>query len=166
MAFVCGAAVVQAQPLPGPDSAGPHGGELQRRERNLENLRLLKLLELLDLSEDQSTEFMVVLSTHRKEMRKLRKETEQVVNDLRAKLRSGIADDDKIRPLIIKIDDLRVHHAEMVKEFHRRAGDILTLEQLGKLTVFEERFEREVLEMVRGFHRGNRLPKGSMRNKL
>ena len=52
---------------------------------------------------------------------------------------------------IDKIKILRENMIQSLNKFHKKIEEILTVVQMGKMIIFEERFERELLKTVRGF---------------
>jgi len=119
--------------------------------KNLESLRLLKLLEVLDLDENQNDRFISAFSKFRKNSKSIREQIENEVTDLREYL----SQENRADNAILEKVDLIVKNREEIeqerKKFFERIKDILTPEQLGRMMVFQERFERELLEQVRGF---------------
>jgi Spy/CpxP family protein refolding chaperone len=129
-------------------------GDFDKRgmhRRNLENLRLLKLFEVLDLDDEQNAQFIAAYSKFRNNSREIKEKVENEVNSLAEYLKQ----EDKSNDIILKKVDLIVSYKEEFeqerKKFFEEIKGIITPEQLGKMTVFHERFEREMLEKVRGF---------------
>lgn len=119
--------------------------------KNLESLRLLKLLEVLDLDDNQNDRFISAFSKFRRNSKSIREQIDNEVTDLREYL----GQEDRADNAILEKVDLIVRKREEIeqerKKFFERIKDILTPEQLGRMMVFQERFERELLEQVRGF---------------
>jgi Spy/CpxP family protein refolding chaperone len=150
-------------PMPPPEDMGKGPGRFgmgfgwgfdDDQERNLENLRLLKLLEFLDLDDDQSPQFILIFSDFRKDTRQLHDEIKTKVGELAELLKADNPSDSQIEGLIKNIDELRLGHVKIAEEFHRKASEILTTVQMGKMVVFESRFEKELIGTVRGFRGG------------
>ncbi|UCD17359.1 MAG: hypothetical protein JSV44_00160 [Candidatus Zixiibacteriota bacterium] len=155
----------QAQPrVPDPDD--PPEEPEPSQMRNLENLRLLKLLDLLNLSEEQSTEFISEFGNFRKQMRQLRQDCEREVDTLAELAKEKSPEIKQVQQHIAEIDRLRIRRAELTGEFHVKVTKILTPVQLGKMVVFEERFERELIENIRGFRGRRRGPQAPMNKRL
>ncbi len=128
----------------GPDKMGMH-------KKNLENLRLLKLLEVLDLDEDQNDLFISAFSKFRKNSKEIREKVEGEINILAEYLKQENRSDNVILEKVDLIVSMKEEFEQERKRFFERVKDILTPEQLGRMMVFQERFERELLEQVRGF---------------
>ncbi len=128
----------------GPDKMGMH-------KKNLENLRLLKLLEVLDLEEDQNDQFISAFSKFRKNSKAIKEKVEGEVTSLGEYLKQDNRSDNVILEKVDLIVSMKEEFELERKNFFERVKDILTPEQLGRMMVFQERFERELLEQVRGF---------------
>ena len=126
-------------------------GKRGMQKKNLENLRLLKLLEVLDLDDDQNDLFISSFSKFRKNSKVVREEVESEVTILAEYLKQENKSDDVILKKVDMIISKKEEFEKERKRFFERVKDILTPEQLGKMMVFQERFERELLEQVRGF---------------
>lgn len=133
------------------------GKGMGMHEKNLENLRLLKLMEILDLNDDQNDRFIAAFSLFRNKNRDLNQDLEKETEILAELIKSENYEDNKIIQQVDKIRKLKHRRMELADEFHAKVSEILTAVQMGKMTVFEERFERELLETIRGF-RGRRPP--------
>ncbi|MEP0829250.1 MAG: hypothetical protein HRF51_12080 [bacterium] len=142
-----------AQP---PEWAGR--GDPEQRARNLENLRLLKMMEFLDLSEEQSSRFISRFVSFRKEDREIAESIQKEVDKLAEILKRENPSENEIRKMVALIDDLREKRHQSINRFHKDIAGILTAVQLGKATVFEERFERELISSVRGFRMKHMAP--------
>jgi Spy/CpxP family protein refolding chaperone len=131
---------------------GMHWGrDKEQRARNLENLRMLKLLELLDLDSGQNEKFISMFADFRKRDREITDNIRVEIDSLADLLRSENPREEAIRDRIDRIEALRRQQDQNSRAFHEDVMKVLTLEQAGKMIVFEERFERELLETVRGF---------------
>jgi hypothetical protein len=71
------------------------------------------------------------------------------------RLRDGLQGDsltrEEIHELVLQITGLRKDHLHESERFLAEMMNQLTAEQVGKLVVFQERFEHELLEQMRGF---------------
>lgn len=121
-------------------------------ERHLDQLRLLKLLELLELSEDQEVSFVTMFHRVQKDTRQIEDEKRALVTQLADKLGSGDTDENAIMQLVEQIHQKDRDRVERMDQFLREAQHILTPTQLGKLVIFHERFEAEMLKRLRAFH--------------
>lgn len=123
-------------------------------EANYENLRLLKLFEAVNLSDEQSLKFLPIFRAYRKDIKELRQQRADLTDRLAAAL-TGSADESGIRALM---DTLKTNQAALSNReetFRGEAATVLSFVQQAKLMVFQERFEREVLESLREFRQQN-----------
>ncbi len=144
----------------GPGPGRMNGGKMGWSEgRHVEQLRTLKLLELLDLGEDQEVEFITRFSKFRKSLRAINEEKESHITKLAEGLHDGQLTDSQINDLIDSIrevgDRLRVESGRFIDD----CRGMLTAPQLGKLVVFEMKFERELLGRIRAFREEGRMRK-------
>lgn len=134
---------------------GP-GPERNKHTKNLENLRMLKLLELLELDDDQSAKFINMFVSFRKKIRQINMELQSEVEGLVELLKTDEPSDEEITAKLTEIDGLKMKREAEKKKFHDDVREILTAVQLGRMVVFEERFERELIESMRGFRERRR----------
>mgnify|MGYP001312276088 CR=1 FL=1 len=133
-------------------------GVHEQRAKNLENLRMLKLMEVLDLSDEQSPRFIEAYASFRKDSRQINYDIQSAVDSLARILASPKIDNDLVTKSISQITSLKAKREQRLSDLHNKIESFLTTEQMGKLVVFEERFERELLECVRGFRMGQMDP--------
>lgn len=142
----------QAQPYGGRGRGGPGHGKWDKMAGNFENLRMLKLLEVLDLDESQSEKFIPLFHDFRRDMRDLQERKRDVIMQLSALVDSTGTDAD----ILAEIDRLQVLQQEIIArtdKFTDDVGAVLTVQQLGRFVIFQERFEREILRSLREFRR-------------
>ena len=148
------AASLMAQPgNETPPGWSPMGGQHHRGRQmaeNIENLRLLKLLETIDLTEDQSAKFIPLFQDFRKNFRELRDQRRDLVDHL-ADLVDSNATDGELNAGIQELIDLGEKMEKQRDDFLSECRSILTTKQLAKLVIFQERFEREILQSLREF---------------
>lgn len=144
----------------GPHGHGGTGGFDPPDRRHLEQLRMLKMLELLDLNEDQEMPFVTMFHRARQDMRELQRENRELVGRLAEGLAADTLADAAIEDLIDRIHELKLQQIERARELVEDSKEILTAMQRGKLVVFHERFEAEMLKKLRAF-RERRFERGS-----
>ncbi len=133
-------------------------GHMMRQRKYVEQFRLLKMLELLELNEDQELTFLTAYNSMRRELRGIDEERVRLIEELAQGLRSEAISDSAIGDLtegIFKADELK---RQVQAKFIEYASTTLAPRQFGRLVVFHERFERELLDRVRAFreHKGGR----------
>lgn len=131
--------------------------------RHLEQLRLLKMLEVLDLNEEQEKVFVTMFHRTRKEMQDLQDRNREVVMQLADGLAADTLDDATIEHLVDRVHELKQQQLRRFNELIEQSRDILTPQQRGKLVVFHERFEAEMLKKLRAF-RERRFDRGMRDN--
>lgn len=143
-----------SEPPPGwSPMGGPHHRWRQMAE-NIENLRLLKLLEAVDLTEEQSAKFIPVFQSYRKDFKASLDERRELVDHL-ADLVDSNASDQELNAGIQQLIDLKDKMEKQRDDFLAECRGILTTKQLAKLVIFQERFEREILQSLREFRQGH-----------
>ena len=123
----------------------------QQQRKHLEQLRMLKLLELLDLHEDQEIEFLTSFRTMRRDHGALQGKKINQVDDLVKELSAEEIDDRRVKQMVNDIMQLEQERSKILKDFIGEVSAFLSAEQLGKLIVFQEKFEVELLENLKNF---------------
>jgi hypothetical protein len=137
-----------------PDMPGPN----MEQRKHLEQLRILKMLELLNLSKEQEVPFLTAFNRMREDLRGFEEQANQLTDSLAAELQSGKAEESRLRSLISRIKEFDQKKHERLMSFIDQSETMLTTEQVGKLMIFQRRFERELLEQVGRFRRGMHGP--------
>nr|MBN2278363.1 hypothetical protein [candidate division Zixibacteria bacterium] len=155
LVFLFGLAADSGAQMFGPGMGEGRGKDFGKRsemfEKNLENLRILKLLELLELNDEQNTRFIARYAQLRSEMKAHMDRVEAAVDALSDLLKTENPSEKDITAMVDEIDRLRGEMNDPIIKFHKDISSILTAVQTGKMVVFESRFERELIESVRGF---------------
>jgi hypothetical protein len=149
------AAALSAQPDTGWRPGWSQHGQSPHHKKmaaNLENLRLLKLLETVELSEEQSERFIPLFHGYRSDMKELFEQRRELIHRL-AELVKGDASDREMEEGIDHLIDLKAKMESRQEKFIDECGTVLSTKQLARLVIFQERFEREVLESLREFRR-------------
>jgi len=126
-------------------------GDRAKHAKNMENLRMLKLLDVLELDEGQDMKFITAFAAFRKKTREIGEHFWNEVKLLSEILNQSVPSDEEIKAQILKIENMRIQREKFRTDFHKEVSNILTPVQLGKMVIFEHRFERELIESVRGF---------------
>jgi len=127
------------------------GPRWKEHGRNLDNFRMFKMLEILELDDEQNDRFIGVFSGYRTTTKKINEEIESVIRSLIDDLHNPDIAVDSIVTKTERVKKLRQEREKARDKFHADAAAILNPIQIARLTVFEERFERELLEALRGF---------------
>lgn len=148
---------------PVPESlAGFPGPPPGKMAANIENLRLLKLLETVDLSEAQSEQFLPVFYGFRKDIKEMLEERKRLVDQIAEQIRSDVSDDELNRS-IGQLLDLKNRIERRRDRFLDECRSILTVKQVARLVIFQEQFERDLLESLREFRRHGSRGRGDKR---
>lgn len=134
--------------------------EMHRQRKYIEQLRLLKLLELLDMDKDQEVPFITAFHAMRKEGCDLDSRRIALTEQLADVLCKQTISDEQTYDLIDRIMTIELQKRELMVAFLNQARDILSARQLGRLVVFQDRFELELLERVQAFRREGRRGMG------
>lgn len=133
-----------------------------KMEGNFENLRLLKLIDAVDLTEAQSDKFMPLFRSFRNDMRDLRQERREIIDHLRELIKDS-ASGEQLKGAMTDLRTNQKHADSRMQKFLDDCATVLTVQQTARLVVFQEDFEREVLESLREFrHRNNPRPDGKI----
>jgi len=130
------------------------GMEQRHQRKQLEQLRMLKMLELLELREDQEIPFLTTFNAMRKEQRQLEETSHFITDSLAQELRDGNASEARLNDLVDRVLSLQHEKHQKIIEFIEQSRTLLTAEQVGKLVIFQKRFESEILERIGRFRKG------------
>lgn len=145
---------VWAQPPEFDDTLPPmyRGKYGEKMSANVENLRMMKLLETVDLSEEQSEKFVPLFHGFRKDIKSLIHERNALIDGIKELIAAAVPDD-RIKEELRKLKLNRVQFNNRQDKFISDCETILTTPQLARLVIFQERFEREMLQSLREFRR-------------
>lgn len=132
------------------------GPNQARRAERFDMLMKLKLVEALDLSPEQGDKFLPVFNQYRQKTQRLLRARGEIMQDLarHVRLKMGALDEGEengelsereLKERLAKLDELRHQQEANREEFYQKAGRTLSIEQLARLIVFEERFAREIV---------------------
>jgi hypothetical protein len=135
--------------------------EQGRQRKYLEQLRMLKMLELLELAEDQEVEFLTAYNAMRREHRDFDEQINASLDTLSRELKASDPTDETITRLCQQVSELDYEKNMIRAKFARKAEGVLSIQQMGRLVIFQKRFESEMLENIGRFRRGGgRGPSG------
>ena len=126
---------------------------------NIETLRMWKLLEALDLTSEQSTQFLPVLKEFQEAKQRFGEGRERLFGELESTLDSENPDHRKLQESLAGLDSARTAFHQDIEHFFAESRKMLSPEQLARLYLFEERFEkklRESIQEMRGRGAGRR----------
>ena len=123
------------------------------RER-IEEFKKLKLIETLDLEEELAVRFFAKYNKHEKEQQSVRREMKETVDHIEEMLQEDAGEAEfkkafaRLQELERKIDGERQRFLDELRQ-------ILTVQQVGELIVFERNFAKRIQEIMQG-RRGER----------
>lgn len=125
-------------------------GFAQRHERmrpiqKMEELKKIKLIEILQMSEETSVRFFTKRAEHSKKIEGLNQASKEKIDQIEEML-NNINDNSlpTLKKAIAEYLQLQENVMQERQNFFKSAEEILTMEQMGKLVVFEEKFRNEV----------------------
>lgn len=142
------------KPPMGHNGRGRRGMDSGRQRKYLEQLRMLKMLELLELQEDQEIEFLTAYNAMRRKHRSFDEQINASLDTLSRFLRAPEPPDETILRLCEQVSRLDTEKKMIGVKFARTVGEVLTVQQMGRLVVFEKRFESRMLEDIGRFRQG------------
>ena len=121
---------------------------MKNREK-LEQLEKIKLIEALDLDEETSIRFFARRNDSKKEIQELEMKAEDLISELEKSFNSENKNQSENQKLLIS-ELLKTREAIELKrnQFINSINDILTVEQIGKLIVFEKKFRDEIRQVL------------------
>lgn len=122
----------------------------------LDQIRRIKLIEFLDLKEEQSIRYFTREKDFRAAERELFTRRKALIDQLDGMVKD-IAGEPDIQKKMGEIAEVDQKILASRWEFTKKCADILTPRQVGKLVVFEQRFQEEVRKAMREFPRKRRM---------
>ncbi len=136
---------------PDPPQAGPPT-DAQREEvrKKIEAIRIWRLTEALDLDANTSAQLSSLFASLDNKRQEIQRDQANVLRELKISLQSSKPEEAKLKTLLERLEknrramyDLRDQEAESIKK-------ILSVEQQARLVLFQQRFQREMRNMLRG----------------
>ncbi len=121
---------------------------MKNREK-LEQLEKIKLIEALDLDEETSIRFFARRNGSKKEIQELEMKAEDIISELEKSFNSENKNQSENQKQLIS-EMLKTRESIELKrnQFINSINDILTVEQIGKLIVFEKNFRDEIRQVL------------------
>lgn len=148
-----GGVFAQGHP-PSSDERSDQREEREKIRENIETLRMWKLLEVLDLTSEQSDKFLPVLKDFQKARRNFEDQRRDLLRQLETTLQSA-SDEKKLKEILANLENNREQFQTELDKYMDQSKAILTIEQQARLALFEDQFERkmmETIEQIRGEH--------------
>jgi hypothetical protein len=122
--------------------------KMKNREK-LEQLEKIKLIEALDLDEETSIRFFARRNESINEVQELEKKADELIFELEKSFNSEDNNQsEKQKKLISEMLKIRESIEMKRSQFINSIDDILTIEQIAKLIVFEKKFRDEIRNVL------------------
>ncbi len=135
----------------------PEEGKRERLRQEIETMRMWKMLEVLNLSQEQSDKFLPAYRELQNRQKDFREKREDLLRALELTLGEEKPDEAKIKDIFGQLEKERLQLEEVQRKFREKAEEILTLEQQAKLMLFEDRFEKKMMEIIRQYREKRRF---------
>jgi Spy/CpxP family protein refolding chaperone len=126
---------------------GWHGQEKRPFER-IERFKEVRLIETLDLKEEQAVRFFTRMKDFEKKRHELQKAKGEALDKIEQAIKDGV-DDKTLEKLFQDVPAADMRIGEERAKFFNGLTDILTVQQRGKLMLFERSFERDLRDAIR-----------------
>ncbi|MBK7143161.1 MAG: hypothetical protein IPH75_13890 [bacterium] len=152
------------------DSTDPLSGEppvpfdapmSDKRGRQFQQFRMQKMIEMLDLDENQQKIMRDLFDNEMKELQAIERESRTLTDQLVPLVKKKTRDEKQISLILSQLDDLDTRRDQLRLKFKAEADKSLTVVQRAKLRIFLQRFERQMIQKVRGMP-GRPGPRGPM----
>lgn len=119
--------------------------ERMKAREKMEELKKIKLIEILQMDEETSIKFFSRRAEHMKKVETIHFAEQEKINQLNDLLKN----EKERNPSVLQkaIDEYLALQENIIKvrqNFFKTAGEILSVEQMARLLVFEERFRDEI----------------------
>lgn len=125
-----------------------HMDPARMRER-VNAMKMWKLTDYLELTEEQAGTFFVRLREHEDEVAEINRQKLQLYEEFQKQIDGGGVTLKDVDRYLEEMANLERSHIELRKHYHQSMKDILTVEQMAKFAVFQERFRRELRYQLR-----------------
>lgn len=140
----------QQEPFPG---RGMRSSEIRRQ---LEQIKIWQMTKEMNLPTDKAEKFFPLYNQYTKEMRTITTERGRAINALDSAMRNHSGDAEinaQIKRVLNYDDQLASTHAKFITSL----GGILSPMEVARYMVFEQRFDREIRERIRGMMMRHRM---------
>jgi Spy/CpxP family protein refolding chaperone len=125
----------------------------------IEAIKIWKISEFLDLDDEQMATFFPKLKKIEKHRRESFKERHDILEKLHKQLDKKESDE-TIRKTIDELLSFERQSREREEELREEVMSVLTVTQQAKLLIFEERFEREIRNIIKEMRKERMGPPG------
>jgi Spy/CpxP family protein refolding chaperone len=143
---------ISAQPGPGSwDGNGPRRQEMRER---LETVKIWQLTDAVGLTSEQSKEFFPIYSKFQKDHEKIENRRTEIIDSLDELAAKDQVSEEKIKKSLEDLTAAESQFSALRSEFIKDVSGVLTVKQIAKLVVFEDRFRQRLQKNIRDIRRG------------
>jgi len=137
------------------NKSGDDDGQTRPRLKKIEQMEKAKLIEILNLDDETAIKFFVRKKEHRKNEHNLFEQREELAKKIEKKFQDNVNKSGKeCKEQLNELLALDQKIVDERKNYFNSLNDILTPEQILKLAVFENRFQREIHDILAGKKHG------------
>lgn len=123
--------------------------KMMKQKSKLHQLEKIKLIEALNLDEETSLRFFARRNEMQQEVDLLENKADDILNDLEESLNANEkATGATQRQLINELLNVKTKIEKVKKQFITSLSDILSIEQIAKYIVFEQKFREEIRKII------------------
>ena len=162
--FMVCISLAHAQPWMGPGPGGPPM-ERGRMPEKIKTIKIWQLTEAVGLTSDQSEKFFPVYNKFENDLREFDQKKFGILKELKELSDSPDDSDNEINKNIKKLNSLENKKIKAHETFIEDISDVLSVKQVAKLLIFEERFKRRLREIIQDIRheRGGEFRKNRQR---
>ncbi len=117
--------------------------------QQIEEWEKMKLIHVLDIGEETSVRFFARRNEHQKHVREILDQRNQLTQEIENEIKDGAKVPDAVyQDQVNKMIELEARILKEREKFIKSLNDILTPEQIARLTVFEIRFRKEIRNRI------------------
>jgi len=143
-----------AQPGPGAGSWERRGPRHEKMRERIKTIKIWQLTEAVDLTTEQSEKFFPIYNKHQNDHEKLEEEKLLLLRKLDKLSEESDVSESEIKNALDGLTEIDNKSIALRKSFLNEISGVLSIKQVAKLLVFEERFKRRLQENIRDIRRG------------
>jgi len=143
-----------AQPGPGPGPWEKRGPRHEKMRERIKTIKIWQLTEAVDLTTSQSEKFFPIYNKHQNDHEKLEEEKLLLLRKLDKLSEESDVSESEIKNALDGLTEIDNKSIALRKSFLNEISGVLSIKQVAKLLVFEERFKRRLQENIRDIRRG------------
>jgi Spy/CpxP family protein refolding chaperone len=116
--------------------------DFNKEHKNAKMIIKWKLIEYLDLSEDQSTQFFIMVNEFKKEVKELHKANKALRENIRDLIENDRVKKNDVDALVNDFFDNENKIQELRREHHLEVQKVLNSEQVIRYLIFDHKFKK------------------------